>query len=132
MTTKYTERSALVFGAVELVLTFMTYIPPRRIPPRSSHALTLSIPPEEHERVRHKWLLAFAEQWKENIVKHMEDEFVEDTVNVLFAGEPEEFSEFVASSKPYFEGLHRVREQSAQNSPKPKPAETTKQWWWLW
>lgn len=118
MTTKYTERSALVLGAVELVLTFMDYVP-------RNYALTLTATPEEHQKIRHNSMLAFAKEWKLNIEQGTEEEFVEETVNHLFAGEPTEFKDFVSTNKTYFEDLHSARKASV-------PKTESKAWWWLW
>lgn len=118
MTTRFTDKTALLFGAVELVLTFMDDGP-------RNYALTLTATPEEHQQIRHKWLLAFAEEWKLNIELSTEEEFVEETVNHLFAGEQEEFKDFVSTNKTYFEDLHSARKASV-------PKTESKSWWWLW
>jgi len=118
MTTRFTDRTVLLFGAVELVLTFMD--DGSRV-----YALTLTASPEEHKKNRHKSMLAFAKEWKLNIEEGTEEEFVEENVNHLLAGEPDEFKEFVSTDKTYFEDLHSVRKASV-------PKTESKSWWWLW
>jgi hypothetical protein len=66
--------------------------------------LTLTL--EEHEQLQNVNALRFADDWIKSIETNNEKDFIETTINELFAGEFSEFSDYV--SNDLFQRLEQV------------------------